>query len=119
MYVFSIFVLILTKALSKRVFFSIFALTLPKALATKGVCFFLFLQLFKPKQMGFFSIVCPYYRQIFFLMLTKVFPKGCFHVFFGPYSKKAGSKRVFCSIFALTLTNALPKKCFFLFVPLF
>ena len=128
-------------------FFSIFALILTKALP-KG-CFTLFLPLFypKPSHKGCFLYFYPYCNQsptkmvfystcIFALTLTKALPQRVFvficaliltialtqrvvYSIFCPYSNQSPIKSAVFSIFVLILTRAYQKGCFFLFLPLF
>ena len=99
---FSIFALILTKAMSQKVF----SLILTKA---QPECFFF----------------CPYsyychngcFSLFFALILTKSMSLKVFSLFC-PYSNQSPTRMVFFSIFALILTNALQKECFFFYFSL-
>ena len=120
---FSIYALVLLKALQIRVFFSIFALILTKAppqrvfysiFALPKILFFVIFTFFNrsPTKKGVFLYIA--------LNLTKALHKGCFLlVVFCLFLTKALPQRVFNSFFALILTKTQPKLCFSLFLPLF
>ena len=113
---FSIFTLILTKALPKWVFFSILALILTKAIpkgcfslfcsyshqTLPSMLFFLYFALILPTLKGF-SLFLP----LFLPYLTK---KDVF-LYFSPYLKRS-PKWVLFSNFALILTKPYKKGCF-------
>ena len=118
---FSIFALILTKALPKRVFltilsyptqsftkkgvYSIFDLTLTKALPKR--VFSLFLPLFFPK---------PYQKGVFYIIARK-YAHSSFSSLVQSLLPKDTLLRTYFTIFALVLTKALPKRCFLNFCP--
>ena len=142
---FSIFALILTKVLPKRVFlyfypftkdqtkivfFPTFALNL-QALPKRCFLFFRSHPNLSLKTKCVFSLFfCPFSNQsptkngvffssIFALVLIKALPKSVFFLYFYPNLTKAPPQRVLYSIFALILNNALPKSVFFLIYNLF
>ena len=122
----SIFVLIRTKALSKRGVFLYYCSNPNQSPATKGV--FLYFSPYSNNKECFTVF-------IFALILTETLPKKVFSLllpyssqsptlkgvslYFWPYSNQSTTKKGVFSIFALILTKALPKRRFSLFLLLY
>ena len=125
------FVLILTKAMPKRVFFSILALTLTKALPQRAFFFnFCLYSNQSPPTKSVLLYFCPYFNQspatkgvfLYFYPYSNHSPtiKGVFLYFCPNLNQSPAIKGVFF-LFSLILPKVCQKGCFFFgyFLPLF